>query len=382
MTNWKLMSDDAITREQREIMAKFILESPKLTYGERVREFERDWSNWQGCEFSVFVNSGSSANLLIVDAALTLHGAGGFVAQSCTWATNVAPLLQLKDSQFVQLVGVDLRNLGADLTDLETAFERLKPKFLFLTHVLGFPAVSDELLSLCERHDVKIIEDCCESHGATFRGRKIGNFGLAASFSFYYGHHLTTIEGGMVCTNDRDFYERVLLLRSHGMLRELPEDARAKNAVLDCDPRFTFLCAGYNVRNMEMNAVLGIEQLKHLDSHIETRNRNMHRFIENLDGEKFHADFKLDGISNYAFPIIPRDINKNDLCEELTKKGIENRPLIAGSLYRHPLMQNVSPENLSRNSDYIHERGIYVGNHQHVTMEMVDGLCEILNNFS
>ena len=375
------MSDDAITREQREIMADFILNSPKLTYGERVREFEQKWSEWQGCKYSVYVNSGSSANLLIIDAALTLYGAGGFVAQSCTWATNVAPLLQLKNSEFVQLVGVDLQNLGADLGDLETAFQKLKPKFLFLTHVLGFPAISDELLGLCKRYDVKLLEDCCESHGATFRGEKVGNFGLASSFSFYYGHHLTTIEGGMVCTNDREFYERILLLRSHGMLRELPEESRKKHIVADCDQRFTFLCAGYNVRNMEMNAVLGVEQLKDLDEHIVVRNRILNRFIENLDGEKFHNDFKLEGISNYAFPIIPRHVERENLCGELTAQGIENRPLIAGSLYRHPLMQNVSPENLATNSDYIHERGIYVGNHQHVTTEMVEKLCEILNNF-
>lgn len=376
------MSDDAITREQREMMAEFILNSPKLTYGERVREFEAAWSNWQGCQYSVFVNSGSSANLLIIDAALNRFGAGGFIAQSCTWATNVAPLLQLKGSEFVQLVGVDLRNLGAQLEDLETAFRELKPKFLFLTHVLGFPAVNEELLDLCECYNVALLEDCCESHGANFRGEKVGNFGLASSFSFYYGHHLTTIEGGMICTNDREFYEKILLLRSHGMLRELPEDVRAANAVADCDPRFTFLCAGYNVRNMEMNALLGTAQLKHLDEHIEIRNRNFEHFIANLDGEKFHADFNLNGISNYAFPIITKRADAaRALCDELTRQGIENRPLIAGSLYRHPLMKDVSPLDLSQNSDYIHERGIYVGNHQHVTPEMVERLCEILNNF-
>lgn len=376
------MSDDAITQKQRQVMADFILNSPKLTYGERVREFENSWSQWQGCEYSVFVNSGSSANLLIIDAALSLHGAGGFVAQSCTWATNVAPLLQLKDSQFVQLVGVDLQNLGADLQDLEYAFIKLKPKFLFLTHVLGFPAVMDDLLRLCEDYNVLLLEDCCESHGATFRGKKVGNFGLASSFSFYYGHHLTTIEGGMVCTNNREFYERVLLLRSHGMLRELPPESRQANLIADCDPRFTFLCAGYNVRNMEMNAVLGIEQLKDLDAHIAIRNLNLNRFIENLDAEKYHQTFQLEGISNYAFPIITKRSNREDLCAELTRHGIENRPMIAGSLYRHPLMQNRSPENLSRNSDYIHERGIYVGNHQHVTIEMVEQLCRILNDFA
>jgi CDP-4-dehydro-6-deoxyglucose reductase, E1 len=296
MMNWKLMSDDAITQRQRQVMADFILSSPKLTYGERVREFEQSWSQWQGCEYSVFVNSGSSANLLIIDAALSLYGAGGFVAQSCTWATNVAPLLQLKDSQFVQLVGVDLQNLGADLQDLEAAFIKLKPKFLFLTHVLGFPAVTDDLLHLCEKYNVLLLEDCCESHGANFRSKKVGNFGLASSFSFYYGHHLTTIEGGMVCTNSREFYERVLLLRSHGMLRELPPESRQANLITDCDPRFTFLCAGYNVRNMEMNAVLGIEQLKDLDAHIAIRNRNLNEFIENLDAEKYHQDFHLDDI--------------------------------------------------------------------------------------
>jgi CDP-6-deoxy-D-xylo-4-hexulose-3-dehydrase len=379
--NWKLMSDEAITREQRKMMAEFILTAPKLTYGERVREFESQWARWQNCEYAVFVNSGSSANLLIIDAALNLYGAGGFAAQSCTWATNVAPLLQLKGAEFVQLVGVDLQNLGADLNDLEKAFQKLRPRFLFLTHVLGFPAISDALLGLCRKYEVTLLEDCCESHGATFRGVKVGNFGVASSFSFYYGHHLTTIEGGMVCTNDRRFYERILLLRSHGLLRELPPQAQKQNAVADCDARFTFLCAGYNVRNMEMNALLGTAQLRHLDEHIKIRNQNFQRFIENLDGEKYHTDFRLEGISNYAFPIIAKRCDRQKLCDELDNHGIENRPLIAGSLYRHPLMQNISQENLATNSDYIHERGIYVGNHQFVTIEMVDELCRILNEF-
>lgn len=226
---WKLMHDDAITSNDRKKMCEFILSNKKLSYGEKVKDFEKKWSEWQGCKYSVFVNSGSSANLLIVQAAHDLYGHGNWLAQSCTWATNVAPILQLKkDSSGIYLTDTDLSTLGPNIQQLKKYIVDNKIKYIFLTHLLGIPSVSDILLDLCEKHNIILFEDCCESHGSTWKNKKVGTFGKASTFSFFYGHHITTIEGGMICTDDEELYHHLLLLRSHGLLRELPELEKQK----------------------------------------------------------------------------------------------------------------------------------------------------------
>ena len=196
---WKLMTDNAIDSNERRKLSSFVRWSSRLTQGKMVKQFEKAWSKWLGCKYSVFVNSGSSANLLIVRALSGKEDT--WVAQSCTWSTAVSPIMQLSN---LQLCDIDLRNFGPDLKNLEHIFKTKKPKFIHLTHLLGFPAITHELLDLCAKYAVTIVEDCCESHGAHFNNKKVGTHGIASSFSFYYGHHMTTIEGGMVCTDDKD----------------------------------------------------------------------------------------------------------------------------------------------------------------------------------
>ena len=374
------MDDRAVTQDDREKLCAFIMSNEKLSYGEKCKDLERLWSDWLGVKYSVFVNSGSSGNLILVQAMHDLYGRGGWIAQSCTGATNIAPILQLKSSsQGIYMTDVDMKTLGPDLANIEHYIKTQNVKYLFLTHVLGIPSISQELLDLCERYGIILLEDCCEAHGSTWGGKKVGTFGKASTFSFFYGHHITSIEGGMVCTNDEDLYHHLLLLRSHGMLRELPEQERLKRKVNGVDERFTFLCSGYNVRNTDLNAVLGISQMARLDKSVRVRERNFRIYLDGIDASKYHADMVYQGTSLFAFPVIRKDGKIDRVADMLKQNGIDNRPLIAGNLFRHPMMNGVNTFVVRGNADFIHDNSLYVGNNEFVEISDVQRLVEILN---
>jgi len=374
---WSLMPKENISDDERQALANFILTSDKYTQGALVKQFEEEWSKWQGCKYSVFVNSGSSANLMLVKSVLDLHGHGGFVCQACTWPTNINPVLQLKNSTFLQLCDNNLNNFGFDIYLLKQYIKELRPKYIFLTHILGFNGATQELLDLCKENNIVLIEDCCESHGANFNGTKVGNIGLAGTFSFYYGHHMTTIEGGMISTNNEELYHQLLLNRSHGFLREHPNK---ENIQTTCDRRFTFLTDGFNFRNTEINAMLGLMQLKKLDNNIKIRNDNYQYFISNLDNTKYETNFDSNGISSFAMPIISKTNNSELLKQKLTSREIENRPFIAGNLFKQPYLKSVNMFSGFPNADKIHNNGLYVGNNQFVDYTMIDVLLDTLNN--
>src|SRR5262249_18113928 len=215
-------------------------------------------------------------------------------------------------------VDIDPQTLGMDT---EQVLARITPRTraVFLTHVLGYNALTRRLLDELARRGIPLLEDVCESHGATFEGRKLGTFGLASNFSFYYAHHLSTIEGGMVCTNDADFYETVRMLRAHGLVRELDSDSRKReyaDEFPDLNPEFIFACPRYNVRSTEINAVLGRSQLRRLDEGIRRRTENLLLFLRNLDPGVYRTDFATEGSSNYAFTLILRE-PAPDLCERV-----------------------------------------------------------------
>jgi CDP-6-deoxy-D-xylo-4-hexulose-3-dehydrase len=372
---WGLMSDNAISNDDREALAEFVLTSDRLTQGPVVKEFERAWSNWQGCKYSVFVNSGSSANLLINRALGVKYNT--WVCQASTWITNVSPVIQNNQNLF--LCDISMSNLGPDLDMLEDVFATHKNVVLFLTHFIGYSAISDDLLELCSKYNVTLVEDCCESHGAEFNGKKIGNFGIASSFSFYYGHHMTTIEGGMICTDGEDLYHQFLLLRSHGMLRELPEPARSNYAVEGIDPKFTFLRDAYNVRSSDINAFLGIRQLSRLDENIKVRNINYKRFKAGLDRSKYYLGDD-GGLSSFCLPLICKKEILDNVRTRLDNANIEHRPFIGGNLYTHPVFGCIAgSERCVPNAEYMKTNCVYVGNHQEVTDDMVDMLLAIVN---
>jgi CDP-6-deoxy-D-xylo-4-hexulose-3-dehydrase len=286
-------------------------------------------------------------------------------------------------------VDIDPRTLGMDN---QQVLEKLtsRTRAVFLTHVLGYNALSWRLLDELRRRDIPLLEDVCESHGATFGGRKLGTFGLASNFSFYYAHHLSTIEGGMVCTNNADFYEMVRMFRSHGMVRELESDSRKRefaDEFPDLNPDFIFAHPGFNVRSTEINAVIGRSQLKRLDATIRRRTDNLKLFLDHLDGSIYHTDFATEGSSNYAFTLVLRRPDER-LCSRvmrtLREHGVEFRRGTAGggNQLRQPYLRPVVGPEAWRDyprADHVHFFGFYIGNYPSLQRERIVQLCELLN---
>jgi CDP-4-dehydro-6-deoxyglucose reductase, E1 len=384
---WPLMQNN-ITRADLDSVIDFLRQDdPVLTQASSVRAFEQAWSEWLGVRHSVFVNSGSSANLLTMAALRELHGPGEVIVPTITWVSDIASVLHCGLNPV--FIDIDPRTLGMDNDEV---VRKLTPntRAVFITHVLGYNALSQRLLDELNRRSIPLIEDVCESHGATFQGRRLGSFGPASNFSFYYAHHLSTIEGGMVCTNDADFYETVRMLRSHGMVRELDSESRKRDywdEHPDLNPDFIFALPAYNVRSTEINAILGLSQLKRLDETIECRNNNLRLFLANLNPDVYQTDFALDGCSNYAFTLILKkadDALIRRVMATLRQLGVEFRRGTSGggNQVRQPYLRKIVGEDAWRQfprADHVHFYGIYIGNYPTLPREKILRLCDVLN---
>ncbi len=380
--------ENNITRENLDVLIAFLQETPRLTQADNVKAFEEEWSEWLGVRYSVFVNSGSSANLITLAALKFLYGEGEIIVPTLTWVSDIASVLQ---NGFTPVfVDINPKNLCMDdqqviskLTDRTVA--------VFITHVQGFNGLTERLLSTLKDRNILLIEDVCESHGATFKGRNLGSFGLASNFSFYFAHHMSTVEGGMVCTNDRHFYEMIRMLRSHGMVREISDpEVRGKYRLEnpDLSPDFIFAYPAYNVRNTEIGAVLGRSQLKTLDGNNHKRKRNFKLFLDNLDVEKYRTDFDLEGSCNYAFNLVLRNPDKNlrDRVENALKtSNVEFRRGSSGggNQLRQPYLRKTLPEKEYENYphvDHIHFFAYYIGNYPDLEENKIFDLCRLLNH--
>jgi CDP-6-deoxy-D-xylo-4-hexulose-3-dehydrase len=386
--NWPLMEDN-IGKDDLDRLIKFLKGMPRLTQSHNVREFENEWSEWLGVKYSVFVNSGASANLITIAALKHICGEGGeIIVPTLTWVSDISSVLQHGFTPI--FVDIDPANLCMSEKEVISKLSD-KTRAVFLTHVQGFNGLSDGLLSELEKRRIPLIEDVCESHGATFKNRKLGSYGLASNFSFYFAHHMSTIEGGMVCTNDRKFYETIRMLRSHGMVREALDDSVKKEYECnypDLNPDFIFAFPAYNVRNTEIGAVLGRSQLKKLDSNNEKRRENFKLFLENLDQAKYRTDFDLEGSCNYAFALVLKepDSQLRDRLEKVMRENkIEFRRGSAGggNQLRQPYLKKIMPEGEFEKYpevNHIHFFGYYIGNYPTLEKERILKLCEILNN--
>jgi CDP-6-deoxy-D-xylo-4-hexulose-3-dehydrase len=377
-----------ITRRDLDTMIEFLRQDdPVLTQAGQVRAFEREWSEWLGVKYSVFVNSGSSANLVTLAALKELYGGGEVIVPTLTWVSDVAAVLHCALTPV--FVDIDERTLGMDP---EQVLAKLTPRTraVFLTHVLGYNALTRPLLEELHRRGIPLLEDVCESHGATFEGRKLGTFGLASNFSFYYAHHLSTIEGGMVCTDDEAFYEAVRMLRAHGLVRELSSPARREHyaaAHADLNPDFIFAYPAYNVRSTEINAVLGRSQLPRLDDNIQLRNENLRLFLANLDPDLYRTDYATDGCSNYALTLVlrqPDDGLRDRVVACLKARGVEHRRGLSGggNQLRQPYLRRLlGPEEYNKypRAEHVHFYGFYLGNYPGLEPELILGLCAELN---
>ncbi len=389
--NWPLMKNNILREDLDAVRALLDQDDPILTQSANVRAFEREWSEWLGVRHSVFVNSGSSANLVTLAALKELYGPGGeVIVPTITWVSDIAAVLHCGFEPV--FVDIDPRTLGID-TEEVLARLNSRTRAVFLTHVLGYNALTRRLLDELNRRQVPLLEDVCESHGGTFEDRKLGTFGLASNFSFYYAHHLSTIEGGMVCTNNADLYEMVRMLRSHGLVRELDSISRKREVAdeySDLNPDFIFACPGYNVRSTEINAVIGRSQLKRLDANIERRSENLRLFLTHLDPAAYQTDFATEGSSNYAFTLVLRRPDAR-LCERvmagLREHGIEYRRGTAGggNQVRQPYLRRLLGPDAWRHyphADHVHFHGFYIGNYPTLEPEQIMDLCNLLNDLA
>ena len=382
-----LMSDN-IDRDDINHLVEFLQQDPipRLTNGEKVIEFEKAWSEWLGVKHSIFVNSGTSANELTMLALKYMYPEGGeIIMPPLTWISDINSVLFAGFNPV--FVDINLKNLSFDIDKLKTKVTS-KTKAIFVTHVLGLNGLSKKLLEFCEKSRILLIEDVCESHGATFNGTKLGSIGFASNFSFYFAHHMSTIEGGMISTNDDNFYQFCRSLRSHGMVRELTDESlksEYEKNYSDLNQDFVFIGPAHNFRSTEINAVLGLFQLKKLDDNNLKRISNFEYFLDKLDPIKYYTDFDIDGQCNYAFILIMNnsDFDLRDKIENtLRENGIEFRRGLSGggNQLRQPFFKDKNIDYSDfKNVDHVHNFGWYIGNYPSLEIEKIDNLVRLLN---
>jgi CDP-6-deoxy-D-xylo-4-hexulose-3-dehydrase len=382
--NWPLINDN-VSQTDRQVLSDFILSGERLTNGPKVKEFENIWSEWLGTKHSVMVNSGASANYISIAMAKEVMGIGEVIVPPLGWVSDLASIAQLGMKPVI--VDIDMKNLAITAENIKNSITP-DTKAIVLIHCLGFNGISDEIIKIAKDNNILLIEDCCESHGATYKGQKIGTFGDISLFSFYFGHHITTVEGGIICTDNEKLYNLAKLFRSHGMTREASPEVQEyyQTTFPELNPLFTFAVAGFNMRSTEINAVLGIEQMKRIDYNIARRTENLNVWLSWLDSSKFYIDFDVEGSSNFALPLVLQEPNKEKLkavCDVLEEEKVEYRLGTAGggnqALQPYLKFYNHRVEGELPNVNYIHHYALYIGNHTELMESQIINLCSKLN---
>jgi len=377
---------NAFIRESktRKVLSKFILSNAHLSMGEKCFEFEKEFAKYQGRKYAVLVNSGGSANLLLIQSLKNLGRIkdGDKVGFSAlTWSTNVMPLIS---SNLIPIpIDVSNKTLNVMSDRLEESIINEKLQVLFTTNVLGFAGDLLKIKEICKKHNVILLEDSCEALGTEIDGIKTGNFGLASTFSFYVAHHMSTIEGGMVCTDDEELAMMLIMCRANGWDRNLPKNIqnslRKKYGISDFYSKYAFYDIGMNVRPTEINGVLGLEQLKYIDKTLNKRERNfkkLNRIVKNNPELIPVSTDHLSFISNFSFPVISENIEK---YIKRFNNEVEIRPLIAGNIIKQPFWAKYIKKdyNLS-NTDYLHKNSFYFGNYSDLSKEDLQKIEELL----
>ncbi|MDB5179798.1 MAG: hypothetical protein JWN12_430 [Candidatus Saccharibacteria bacterium] len=367
--------------DTKQKLVSFISNAEMLSFGPQCSEFEQRFAAWQGRKYCIFVNSGSSANLAIIQALLNLGriNKGDKVGVSTlTWSTNIMPLIQL--GLQVVPIDVELDTLNVSSAQLRKSIKQQKLKMLFLTNLLGFCDDIDMIRSICEEEGILLIEDNCESLGTVYKGEKLGNFGLASTFSFYVGHHMSTIEGGAICTDDEDVANMLSLVRAHGWDRNLAEKSQEKirtehNVNSSFYSRYTFYDLGYNLRPTEINGFIGNTQIPYLDEIVETRKNTFLEIADKIysQPDRFYPVRydHIDLISNFAFPVICKTKEIRDELVEKCNGILELRPIVGGDMTMQPFFGKYEKGEFLKNSNasLIHEQGLYFGNNPELTAD-------------
>ena len=386
----KLMDNNISISDNRTVI-NFLKRNPILTNSKKVQEFENKWSKWLKVKYSVFVNSGSSANLLSMSYLKTIFSKGEVIVPTITWVSDITSVLYCNFKPV--FVDINLSNLAINEEKIEKAINE-NTRAIFLTHVLGLNGLTDKILKIAKKKNILLIEDVCESHGAIFKKKKLGTYGQISNFSFYYAHHMSTIEGGMVCTNNKKIYEKLRIIRGHGLLRE-SKDNKFKsyfaNKYKNLNSEFLFLFPGYNFRSTEINAVYGINQLKNLDKNNKKRVKNFSIFLQNLDKYKYFTEFDTNGSCNYAFILIFNKVFRNMSFRArfekiLRKNNIEFRRGLSGGgdQTQQPYFNYFGIKKRIvgdlKNTKIVHNFGYYIGNYPSLKKSKIMSICKLLNS--
>ena len=371
----------------KQQLCKFIMGSSKLSNGDVCMKFEKKFAKWQKRKCAVLFNSGSSANMALIQALLNLgklkkDDVVGF--SGITWPTNIMPLMQL--GLRVYPIDVETSTLNVSSRLLESAHKNRKIKCFFLTNLLGFCDDIDNIKRFCSDNEIILLEDNCESLGSEYKKKKLGNFGLASTFSFFVGHHMSTIEGGMVCTDDRELDSMLRMVRSHGWDRNIGRHAQLKlrklHKVNDFYGLFTFYDLAYNFRPTEIQGFLGINQLEFLDETIRHREKTFKKLSVIYTNPDFHPiKVSMTTVSNFGFPLVCKDQKLRDKYIMRCKKAkIETRPMVGGLMTQQPFYKKYISENVSLpNAEHIHKSSLYIGNNPDMTDDDVSFLIKALS---
>lgn len=372
-------------------LIKFIRSAKQLSIGPECLKFEESFAQWQGRKYCVFFNSGSSANLAVIQALMNLGivkkgDQAGFSA--ITWATNPMPLIQL--GLHAIPIDVELDTLNVSSIELEIFIRKFPIRLLFLTDLLGFCSDIDKIKKVCNKNNIILIEDNCESLGTTYKGKKLGNFSFASTFSFFVGHHMSTIEGGAICTDDEGLAIMLKLVRAHGWDRNLdiPNQLKLRKKYKvesSFYSKYTFYDLGYNLRPTEINGFLGNVQLKYLDEIISKRQRNFIIFAKALNKRTdLYYPLKynhLNIVSNFAYPVICKSKEiRNRLIKKCAGK-IEIRPIVGGDMTHQPFyskyMSEYEKKVDNKNANLIKNQGLYFGNNPEMTREEISTITDV-----
>ncbi len=371
MSNYPLATS---TWDDKELQAiQSVIDRDIYSMGDSVAQFEQDFAKFISRKYCVMTSSGSAANLIATAALFytknpMLKRGDEVIVPAVSWSTTYFPLQQygLK----LKFVDIDLDTLNYDLEALESAITS-KTKMIMVVNLLGNPNDFDVINTLIEDRDIVVFEDNCESMGAEYKGKQTGTFGIIGTFSTFFSHHMATMEGGFVTTDNEELYHVLLSLRAHGWTRNLPQENHVSNKSDDWfEESFRFVLPGYNVRPVEMSGAIGIEQLKKLPYFLEQRRENAKLFVELF---KDHPDFiiqkNIDNSSWFGFSLIIKpdsNLKRKDVINMLQENKIDCRPIVTGNFTRNEVMKYFDYEvhQELKNADYLHENGFFVGNSQ------------------
>lgn len=384
-----LMRNNILREDLDAVISHLRQPDPKLTNGPAVIEFERRWSEWLGVRYSTYVNSGASANFISMLILRELFPDGGeVIVPTITWVSDIVSVLHTGFEPI--FVDISMSTLGMN-QDQVLASITPRTRAVFVTHAQGFNAFDKGFTDELRQRNVLLIEDVCESHGAKCDDMRLGSIGKLSNFSFYYAHHMSTIEGGMVCTNDNKIHQLARLFRSHGMVREATDPefkSKFHHSHPDLNPDFIFAVPGLNFRGTEIGGILGQSQLPRLEANIHRRNENHALFLKLIDSDIYFTDFKIEGSSNYAFNLIlrrPDSSFRDRLVDVMRSEGIEHRRGSAGggNQLRQPYLRGVVPKDhflKFPNADHVHFFGFYLGNYPELSVHEVREICDIINS--